>query len=78
MCVCVCIHSEKTEEKEERGIEKIEHKTISVNGINKHIAEKGKGSVVLFLYGFPELWYSWQHQILYTTTYSYRAVALDL
>ncbi|KAI8012439.1 Epoxide hydrolase A [Camellia lanceoleosa] len=59
-------------------MEGIEHKTISVNGINMHIAEKGKGPVVLFLHGFPELWYSWRHQILYTAAHGYRAVAPDL
>ncbi|GMP56901.1 hypothetical protein CsSME_00021205 [Camellia sinensis var. sinensis] len=59
-------------------MEGIEHKTISVNGINMHIAEKGKSPVVLFLHGFPELWYSWRHQILYTAAHGYRAVAPDL
>ncbi|KAL7251191.1 hypothetical protein ACSBR1_013092 [Camellia fascicularis] len=59
-------------------MEGIEHKTISVNGINMHIAEKGKGPVVLFLHGFPELWYSWRHQIAYTAAHGYRAVAPDL
>ncbi|CAL5393302.1 unnamed protein product [Camellia sinensis] len=59
-------------------MEGIEHKMISVNGINMHIAEKGKGPMVLFLHGFPELWYSWRHQILYMATQGYRAVAPDL
>ncbi|CAL5393320.1 unnamed protein product [Camellia sinensis] len=66
------------ERERERDMEGIEHKTISVNGINMHIAEKGKGPVVLFLHGFPELWYSWRHQILYTAAHGYRAVAPDL
>jgi pimeloyl-ACP methyl ester carboxylesterase len=56
----------------------IEHKTISVNGIDMHIAEKGQGPLVLFLHGFPELWYSWRHQILYMAEQGYRAVAPDL
>ncbi|GMP56890.1 hypothetical protein CsSME_00021198 [Camellia sinensis var. sinensis] len=59
-------------------MEGIEHKMISVNGINMHIAEKGKGPMVLFLHGFPELWYSWRHQILYMAAQGYRAVAPDL
>ncbi|GFZ09046.1 alpha/beta-Hydrolases superfamily protein [Actinidia rufa] len=46
-------------------MEGIEHRTITVNGINMHIAEKGKGPIILFLHGFPELWYSWRHQILH-------------
>ncbi|XP_076907110.1 epoxide hydrolase 1-like isoform X2 [Bidens hawaiensis] len=59
-------------------MEGIEHKTISVNGINIHIAEKGQGPLVLFLHGFPELWYSWRHQIVYLADHGYRAVAPDL
>ncbi|XP_058203182.1 uncharacterized protein LOC131317651 isoform X2 [Rhododendron vialii] len=59
-------------------METIEHKTITANGINIHIAEKGQGPLVLFLHGFPELWYSWRHQILYMAAHGYRAVAPDL
>ncbi|KAG5559876.1 hypothetical protein RHGRI_003236 [Rhododendron griersonianum] len=55
-----------------------EHKTVTANGINIHIAEKGQGPLVLFLHGFPELWYSWRHQILYMAAHGYRAVAPDL
>ena len=43
-----------------------------------HVAEKGEGPVVLFLHGFPELWYSWRPQILALSSLDYRAVAPDL
>ncbi|KAJ4968517.1 hypothetical protein NE237_015218 [Protea cynaroides] len=56
----------------------IEHRMVTVNGINMHIAEKGKGPVVLLLHGFPELWYSWRHQITALASHGYRAVAPDL
>jgi len=60
-------------------MEGIEHRTVEVNGIKMHIAEKGKeGPVVLFLHGFPELWYSWRHQIAALSSLGYRAVAPDL
>ncbi|KAL5060948.1 hypothetical protein RYX36_032552 [Vicia faba] len=60
-------------------MEGIEHRTVEVNGIKMHIAEKGKeGPVVLFLHGFPELWYSWRHQIAALGSLGYRAVAPDL
>ncbi|XP_043708880.1 epoxide hydrolase A-like [Telopea speciosissima] len=59
-------------------MEGIEHRMVSVNGINMHIAEKGEGPVVLFLHGFPELWYSWRHQITSLASHGYRAVAPDL
>ena len=42
----------------EIGMEGIDHRIVSVNGIKMHIAEKGPGLAVLFLHGFPELWYS--------------------
>ena len=60
-------------------MEEINHRIVSVNGIKMHIAEKGKeGPVVLFLHGFPELWYSWRHQITALSSLGYRAVAPDL
>ncbi|OIW13483.1 hypothetical protein TanjilG_01051 [Lupinus angustifolius] len=59
-------------------VEGIEHRTVEVNGIKMHVAEKGQGPVVLFLHGFPELWYSWRHQIQYISSKGYRAVAPDL
>ncbi|KAL5539973.1 hypothetical protein UlMin_043699 [Ulmus minor] len=59
-------------------MEKIEHSTITTNGINIHIASIGTGPVVLFLHGFPELWHSWRHQLLYLSSHGYRAIAPDL
>ncbi|KAK7258941.1 hypothetical protein RIF29_24533 [Crotalaria pallida] len=59
-------------------MEGIEHRTVEVNGINMHVTEKGKGPVVLFLHGFPELWYTWRHQIQYISSQGYCAVAPDL
>ncbi|KAI5680471.1 hypothetical protein M9H77_01698 [Catharanthus roseus] len=60
-------------------MEKIKHQTISVNGINLHVAEIGEGpSAILFLHGFPELWYSWRHQMVYFASKGYRAIAPDL
>ncbi|XP_010921626.2 epoxide hydrolase 1 [Elaeis guineensis] len=56
----------------------INHRFVAVNGINMHIAEKGEGPVVLLLHGFPELWYSWRHQILALSAAGYRAIAPDL
>ncbi|KAF5737010.1 hypothetical protein HS088_TW14G01166 [Tripterygium wilfordii] len=60
------------------GVDSIEHRTVNVNGINMHIAEKGQGPVILFIHGFPELWYTWRHQILALASLGYRAVAPDL
>ncbi|KAG9459419.1 hypothetical protein H6P81_003927 [Aristolochia fimbriata] len=59
-------------------MEGVEHHTVSVNGINMHYAEKGDGPAILFLHGFPELWYSWRHQILALADKGYRCIAPDL
>ncbi|KAH6808677.1 alpha/beta-Hydrolases superfamily protein [Perilla frutescens var. frutescens] len=59
-------------------MEKIQHKTIPVNGLNMHVAELGEGPLILFLHGFPELWYSWRHQMVFMAEHGYRAVAPDM
>lgn len=59
-------------------MDKIQHSTISTNGINIHFASIGSGPVVLFLHGFPELWYSWRHQLLFLASKGFRAIAPDL
>lgn len=57
----------------------ISHRMVPTNGINLHVAEKGDGpDVVLLLHGFPELCYSWRHQISALAARGYRAVAPDL
>ncbi|GMN25052.1 hypothetical protein TIFTF001_045925 [Ficus carica] len=59
-------------------MKKIEHKTIHTNGINMHVASIGCGPAILFLHGFPELWYSWRHQMLALSSLGYRCIAPDL
>ncbi|KAI3457741.1 hypothetical protein Pfo_014404 [Paulownia fortunei] len=60
-------------------MEQIVHKNLKVNGINMHVAELGQGpAAVLFLHGFPELWYSWRHQMLHLSAKGYRTIAPDL
>ena len=55
----------------------IEHRTIETNGIRMHVAEQGEGPVVVLCHGFPELWYSWRHQIGALAGAGYHAVAPD-
>lgn len=61
-------------------MEGIEHRTVAVNGIAMHVAIKGPSGAptVLLLHGFPELWYSWRHQMAGLAALGYRAVAPDL
>ncbi|KAL6954929.1 hypothetical protein U1Q18_020041 [Sarracenia purpurea var. burkii] len=59
-------------------MEKVKHSTIFVNGINMHVAEIGEGPAILFLHGFPDLWYSWRHQMLSLSSRGYRCIAPDM
>ena len=56
----------------------ITHRHIETNGIRLHIAEAGEGPLVLLLHGWPELWYSWRHQLPALAEAGYHAVAPDV
>ncbi|KAH8946712.1 hypothetical protein BDL97_12G111700 [Sphagnum fallax] len=56
----------------------ITHRLIKTNGITIHIAEQGSGPAVVLLHGFPELWYSWRHQIPALAEAGFHAIALDM
>lgn len=55
----------------------VEHREVQANGIRMHVAEAGTGPLVLLCHGFPELWYSWRHQIDALAAAGYRVVAPD-
>jgi pimeloyl-ACP methyl ester carboxylesterase len=55
----------------------IEHREIEVNGLQMHVAERGEGSLVVLLHGFPECWYSWRHQLGALADAGFHAVAPD-
>ena len=54
------------------------HRDVSANGIRMHVAEVGRGPLVVLLHGFPQFWWSWRHQLLALADAGYRAVAPDL
>ncbi|MGH7055800.1 MAG: alpha/beta fold hydrolase [Stellaceae bacterium] len=56
----------------------ITHRIVETNGIRLHIAEAGSGPTVLLCHGFPELWYSWRHQISALAAAGFHAVAPDM
>ncbi|WP_263262376.1 alpha/beta hydrolase [Pseudomonas sp. RIT-PI-S] len=51
---------------------------VVANGIRQHITEAGTGPVVLFCHGFPELGFSWRHQLQTLAVAGYRAIAPDM
>jgi pimeloyl-ACP methyl ester carboxylesterase len=56
----------------------VTHRRVQTNGISLHIAEAGTGPLVILVHGFPELWYSWRHQLPALAAAGYHAVAPDL
>ena len=38
--------------------EAVTHRRLQTNGTGMHLAEAGRGPLVVLLHGFPELWYS--------------------
>lgn len=50
---------------------------IDTNGIRMAVYEQGEGPAVVFLHGFPELAFSWRHQLPALAAAGYRAIAPD-
>jgi pimeloyl-ACP methyl ester carboxylesterase len=50
---------------------------VETNGIRMGVYETGEGTPVVFSHGFPELAYSWRHQIPALAEAGYRAIAPD-
>ncbi|KAI3710293.1 hypothetical protein L2E82_40071 [Cichorium intybus] len=61
-------------------MDQIVHTFVKVNGVNLHLAEipsESSSPVVVFLHGFPEVWYSWRYQMIAVANAGYRAIAPD-
>ncbi|CAN6198417.1 unnamed protein product [Urochloa humidicola] len=59
--------------------QEIEHTHLPIRGLNIHVAQVGEDELgtVVFLHGFPEIWYSWRHQMRAVAAAGYRAIAPD-
>ncbi|MDO8433430.1 MAG: alpha/beta hydrolase [Candidatus Binatus sp.] len=55
----------------------IKHSYVRSNGIELHVAEMGEGFPVVMCHGFPEMWYSWRHQMKALAEAGFRAIAPD-
>src|SRR6267378_6223078 len=56
----------------------VTHRTIETNGIHLHFVEQGEGPLIVLCHGFPELWYSWRHQLPALSAAGFHAVAVDM
>jgi pimeloyl-ACP methyl ester carboxylesterase len=53
-------------------------RTISANGIEVFVLEQGEGPLVLLCHGWPELSYSWRHQIPAIAAAGFHVMAPDM
>jgi pimeloyl-ACP methyl ester carboxylesterase len=51
---------------------------IETNGIKLRVAVAGEGPLVILVHGWPELWYSWRHQIKPLAEAGYRVIVPDV
>lgn len=54
------------------------HRDVSANGIRLHVADAGRGPLVVLLHGFPQFWWSWRHQLVGLADAGFRVAAPDL
>lgn len=52
--------------------------TVRNGSIDLNVAVAGRGPLIVCVHGFPELWYSWRHQIGYFAERGYKVAALDV
>nr|KJB77294.1 hypothetical protein B456_012G130100 [Gossypium raimondii] len=59
-------------------MEKIQKSHVQVGGLKLHVAQIETGpKVVLFLHGFPGIWYSRKHQMIAVANAGFYAIAFD-
>ena len=51
---------------------------VQLNGIELHVVDEGAGPLVVLCHGFPELAFSWRHQLPALASEGYRVVAPDM
>ncbi|WP_051193179.1 alpha/beta fold hydrolase [Nocardia jiangxiensis] len=51
---------------------------IAVNGIELRVVEHGEGPLVVFCHGFPELGFSWRHQVFAFAEAGFRTLTPDM
>lgn len=54
-----------------------EPRTVRANGLDMAVYERGEGPAVVLCHGFPELAYSWRHQMPAIAGAGFRAIAPD-
>ena len=55
----------------------VQERTVATNGVDLHVLEAGEGIPVVLSHGFPELAYSWRHQLPALAAAGFRVIAPD-
>jgi pimeloyl-ACP methyl ester carboxylesterase len=53
-------------------------RTVATNGIELRVVEHGSGPLVVFCHGFPELGFSWRHQVFALAEAGFRTLTPDM
>ena len=56
----------------------MEFVSVKNGAIELNVAVSGSGPLIVCVHGFPELWYSWRHQIAHFAARGFRVAALDV
>jgi len=56
----------------------VEFVTVSNGDIELNVAVLGDGPLILCVHGWPELWYSWRHQMTHFAGLGYKVAAMDV
>jgi pimeloyl-ACP methyl ester carboxylesterase len=51
---------------------------VQNRSVELNVAVAGDGPLIVCVHGFPELWYSWRHQIAHFSRLGYKVAALDV
>lgn len=56
----------------------MEFTTVRNGEISINVAVEGEGPLILCVHGWPELWYSWRHQIAHFAPLGFKVAAMDV
>jgi len=51
---------------------------VQRDGVSLEVKVTGQGPLILCVHGWPELWYSWRHQMTYFAARGYQVAALNV
>ena len=56
----------------------VEFVSVANGDISLRVAVQGDGPLLLCVHGWPELWYSWRHQMAHFSERGYKVAAMDV